>query len=75
MLAELAAILDSFLTLLHRGGWSGVVGGHEVAEKHTLCNYTCIMDPLVLDMAHKVVKQVENVLQLGSRCSTASRDD
>ena len=32
------------------------------------------MDPLVLEMAHKVATSVENVLQLGSRCSTASRD-
>ena len=37
LLAELPAILDSFFhqyhKCIHRGGWSGVVGSHEVAGK------------------------------------------
>ena len=37
LVAELPAILDSFFhhyhKLLHRGGWSGMVGSHEVAGK------------------------------------------
>ena len=32
---------------------SGVVGSQEVAGKHMLCSYICIMDPLVFEMAHK----------------------
>ena len=85
LLAELPAILDSFFhqyhKWLHRGGWSGVVGSHEVARKHTLCSYTCIMDPMVLEMAQKVVKSVDNIttkscetLQPGGLCLTASRN-
>ena len=52
-----------------------------MAGKHTLCNDTCIMDPLVLEMAQKVVKSVDNIitrlcetLQPSSLCLTASRD-
>ena len=26
-----------------------------------LCSYTCFMDPLVLEMAQKVVKSVDNI--------------
>ena len=29
--------------------------------KHTLCSYTCFMDPLVLELAKKVVKSVDNI--------------
>ena len=85
LLAELNAILNSFFhqyhKWLHRGGWLGVVGIHEVAGKHTLCSHTCIMDPLVLELAQKVVKSVDNIttrscetLQPGGLCLTASRD-
>ena len=39
LLAELPAILDSFLpvpqVISYRGGWLGVVGSHEVAGKNT----------------------------------------
>ena len=46
-----------------------------------LCSYTCIMVPLVLELAQKVVKSVDNItarscetLQPGGLCLTASRD-
>ena len=46
-----------------------------------LRSYTCIMDPLVLELAQKVVKSVDNIttrsfetLQPGGLCLTASRD-
>ena len=29
--------------------------------KHILCSYTCILDPLVLKMAQKVVRSVDNI--------------
>ena len=32
-----------------------------MAGKHTLCSYTCFMDPLVLELAHKVVKSVDSI--------------
>ena len=58
-----------------------MVGSHEVAGKHTLCSHTCIMDPLVPELAREVVKSVDNIttrsyetLQLGGLCLTASRD-
>ena len=47
-----------------------------------LCSYTCFIDPLVLEMAQKVIKSVDNITtrsretsQPGSLCWTASRDD
>ena len=65
LLAELPAILDSFSpvpqVITYRGGWSGVVGSHKVVGKHTLCSYTCFIDPLVLEMAQKVVKLVDTI--------------
>ena len=62
-----------------------VGGGGEPATKwrgkHTLCIHTCIMDPLVAELAQKVVKSVDNIttrscetLQPGGLCLTASRD-
>ena len=67
LLAEFPTILDSFFhqyhKSLHRGGWSGVVGSNDWRGKHTLCSYTCFMDPLVLKLAQKVVKPVDNTLQ------------
>ena len=64
LLAELPAILDSFFTsttseyigVVGRGGGEPRSGG-----KHTLCSYTCFMDPLVLELAQKVVKSVDNI--------------
>ena len=57
-----------------------MVGSHKVAGKHMLCSYTCIMDPLVLELAQKVVKSVDNIttrscetLQSGDLYLTASR--
>ena len=35
-------------------GW-GWWGATKWQGKHTLCSYTCIMDPLVLELAHKVM--------------------
>ena len=32
-----------------------------MAGKYTLCSYTCFMGPLVLEMAQKVVKSVDNI--------------
>ena len=29
--------------------------------KHTLCSHTYFMDPLVLELAQKVVKSVDNI--------------
>ena len=29
--------------------------------KHMVCSYTCIIDPLVLEMAQKVVESVDNI--------------
>ena len=50
--------------------------------KYMPCSYTCIMDPLVLEMALKVMKSVDNhtirlreTLQPSRLCSSASRDD
>ena len=61
-------------------GW-GWWGATKWRGKHTLCIYTCIMDPLVPELAQKVVKSVDNIttrscetLQLGGLCLTASRD-
>ena len=49
--------------------------------KDTLCSHTCIMDPLVPELAQKVAKSVDNIttrlcdtLQPSSLCLTASRD-
>ena len=68
--AELPAILDSFFTsttsdyivVVGRGWW----GATKWRGKHTLFNYTCFMDLLVLEMSHKVyinyiVKSVDNI--------------
>ena len=48
-------------------------------QKHKLHSYTCIMDPLLVEIAQKVVKSVDNItarpcesLKLGSLCLTAS---
>ena len=65
LLAELPAILDSFFTsttseyigVVGRGWW----GATKWRGKHTLCGYTCFMDPLVLELAQKVVKSVDNI--------------
>ena len=32
-----------------------------MACKHTLCSYTCFINPLVLELAQKVVKSVDNI--------------
>ena len=53
--AELLAILDSFFTSTTSDyigvvGW-GWWGATKWRGKHTLCGYTCIMDPLVLELA------------------------
>ena len=40
-----------------------MMGSHNVTGKYMLCSYTCIMDPLVLEMAQKVVKSVKISLQ------------
>ena len=84
LLVELPAILDSFFTsttsdyigVVGRGWW----GATKWRGKHTLCIHTCIMDPLVPELAQKVVKSVDNIttrscetLQLGGLCLTASR--
>ena len=37
-----------------------MMGTTKWQEKHKLCSYTCITDPLVLEMAQKVVKSVDN---------------
>ena len=85
LLAELPAILDSFFTSTASDyigvvGW-GWWGATKWRGKHTLCIHTCIMDPLVPELAQKVVKSVDNIttrscetLQLGGLCLTASRD-
>ena len=67
MLAEFPPTLDSFFTsttsdyigVVGRGWW----GATKWRGKHTLCSYTCFMDPLVLELAQKVVKSVDNTLQ------------
>ena len=81
LLAELPAILDSFFTSTTSDyigvvGW-GWWGATKWQGKHMLCSNTCIMDPLVLELA----KSVDNIttrscetLQLGGLCLTASRD-
>ena len=79
LLAELPAILDSFSTST-TSDYIGVVGWGW-RGKHTMCNHTCIMDPLVPELAQKVVKSVDNIttrlcetLQPGGLCLTAGRD-
>ena len=57
LLAELSAILDGFFTST-TNDYIGVVdwgwwGATKWWGKHTLCSYTCFMDPLVLEMAQK----------------------
>ena len=47
--------------ITYRGGWLGVVGSHEVAGKHMLCSNNFFKDPLVLELAQKVVKSVDNI--------------
>ena len=57
LLAELPAILDSFFTsttsdyigVAGQGWW----GATKWRGKRTLCSYTCITDPLVLELAQK----------------------
>ena len=58
MLAELPTILDSFFTSTS-SDYIGVVGREWWGatnwwRKHTLCNYSCIMDPLVHEMASQI---------------------
>ena len=65
LLAELPTILDGFFTST-TSQYIGVVGwGWWGATKwwgeHTLCSYTCFIDPLVLELAQKVVKSVDNI--------------
>ena len=79
LLAELPTILDSFFTsttsdYIGMVGW-GWWGATKWQGKHMLCSYTCIMDPLVLELAQKVVKSVDNIttrlcetLQPGGLC-------
>ena len=57
LLAELAAI-SSVPQGMVGPGWWGVM---KWLGKHTLCSYTCFMDPLVLELAQKVVKSVDNI--------------
>ena len=76
--AELPAILDSFFTSTTSDyigvvGW-GWWGAMEWQGKHTLCSYTCIVDPLVLEMAQITTGPCET-LQPSRLCSTASKDD
>ena len=78
LLAELPTILDSFFTST-TSDYIGVVGATKWWGKHTLCSHTCIMDPLVPELAQKVVKSVDNIiarlcetLQPGGLCLTAS---
>ena len=61
--------------LVGRGWWKVTVW----QQKHKLRSYTCIMDPLLVEIAQKVVKSVDNItarpcesLKLGSLCLTAS---
>ena len=85
LLAELPAILDScftsttsdYMRVVGQGWW----GAKKWRGKQMLCNYTCIMDPLVLELAQKVAKLVDNIttrscetLQLSGLCLTPSRD-
>ena len=63
LLAELPAFLDSFFTST-TSDYIGVVGWEwwgatKWQEKHTLCGYTCFMNPLVLELAQKLVKSVD----------------
>ena len=84
LLAELPAILDSFF-ISTASDYIGVVGwgwwgATKWQGKHTLCSHACIMDPLVPELAQKVVKSVDittrscETLELGGLCLTASRD-
>ena len=67
LLAELPTILDSrvfftsttseYIGVIDRGWW----GATKWRGKHTLCSYTCFMDPLVLELAQKIVKSVDNI--------------
>ena len=86
LLVELPAFLDSFFTnntiyYIAVVGW-GWWGATKWRGKHMLCSYTCFMNPLVLKLAQKVVKSVDNITtrscetsQSGSLCRAASRDD
>ena len=85
LLAEFPAILDSIFTST-TSDYIGVVGwgwwrATKWRGKHTLRSNTCIMDSLVLELAQKVVKSVDNIttrscetLQPGGLCLTASSD-
>ena len=59
LLAELPTVLDSSFTST-TNDYLGVEGSHKGAG-NMLCSYTCDMDQLVLEMAQKVVKSVDNI--------------
>ena len=52
LLAEFIAISPQVIT------WRWMVMSHKQQGKHALGSYTSIMDPLALEIAHKVVKGV-----------------
>ena len=78
LLAKLPAILDGFFTST-TSEYMGWLGATKWQGKHTLCSYTCFMDPLVLEMAQKVVKSSlpdrVRTYNLVAFCLTASRED
>ena len=82
LLAELPITLDGFFTS-SKSDYIGVVGrgwwrATKCREIHTLCSYTSIMDPLVLEIVqnnYNITTRSCEILQAGIFCSTASRDD
>jgi len=63
LLAELSVILDRFF-ISTTSDYKGVIGQRwwgatKWRQKHMLCSYTSFMDPLVVEMAQKVVKSVD----------------
>ena len=42
-------------------GWE-LIGATKVQQKRTMCSYTSIMYPLMLEIAQKVVESVDNII-------------
>ena len=56
---SVGALFNGLLAKLVGWGWWGAM---KWQGKHMLCSYTCIMDPLVLEMAQEIVKSVDNTI-------------
>ena len=64
----LTSITSHYIEVVGRGWW----GATKWWGKHKLCSYTCFMNPLVLELAQKVVKSVDNITTRS--CETTQPD-